>query len=207
MIQRGWKSPVAMRVWVDDALVTRPAVTTAVSNGTFDSDLTGLDRPRRRLGNVGVGNGRLYVAHRHRLRQAHGGASRSQSRAAMSACSTRAAIERGPVVLRVGSTAGGDEYVAQTTLSTGAHSLSFTPSADFYIDLQGFRQAASLVNSVVVASSGVMEIPVPWVEADLKKIRWDQSGDVVFVARDGYRQRRIERRSATSWSVVVYESA
>lgn len=28
----------------------------------------------------------------------------------------------------------------------------------------------------------------------------------MFVACDGYRQRRIERRSATSWSVVVYES-
>lgn len=196
-----------MRVWVDDALVTRPTVTTAVTNGAFDSDLTGwtdLDggssvsawatggymsligtgsASARRRQQVTVSGGNVGVQHALTI-----------------------VIERGPVILRVGSTAGGDEYIAQTTLSTGAHSLSFTPSADFYIDLQGFRQAASLVNSISVASSGVMEIPVPWVEADLKKIRWDQSGDVVFVACDGYRQRRIERRSTTSWSVVVYES-
>lgn len=196
-----------MRVWVDDALVARPAVTTAVTNGTFDSDLTGwtdLDggssvsawatggymsligtgsASARRRQQVTVSGGNVGVQHALTI-----------------------VIERGPVVLRVGSTAGGDEYVAQTILSTGTHSLSFTPSADFYIDLQGFRQAASLVDRIAVASSGVMEIPVPWVEADLKKIRWDQSGDVVFVACDGYRQRRIERRSSTSWSVVVYES-
>ena len=30
-----------VRIWVDDALITRPAVTAAISNGTFTSDLTG----------------------------------------------------------------------------------------------------------------------------------------------------------------------
>jgi hypothetical protein len=32
-----------------------------------------------------------------------------------------------------------------------------------------------------------------------------QSGDVLYVACNGYQQRKIERRSQTSWSVVLYE--
>jgi hypothetical protein len=50
----------------------------------------------------------------------------------------------------------------------------------------------------------VMTLPTIWLEADLDKMRFAQSADVVFVACDGYRPQRIERRSARSWSVVNY---
>jgi len=48
-------------------------------------------------------------------------------------------------------------------------------------------------------------VPAPWVTADLRKIRFDQSGDVIFTACNGYQQRRIERHATRSWSIVLYE--
>jgi hypothetical protein len=50
-----------------------------------------------------------------------------------------------------------------------------------------------------------MTLPTAWIEADLWKMRFAQSADVVFVACDGYRPQRIERRSTRSWSVVNYQ--
>lgn len=196
-----------MRVWVDDALVTRASVTTAVSNGTFGSDLTGWTDVDGGSATSAwatggymslIGSGTASARRRQQVTVSGGNVNVRHA--------LNIVIARGPVILRVGSTAGGDEYISQTTLLTGSHSLAFTPSGNFYIDFQNFNQAASLVDSVAVASSGVMELTAPWATADLNKIRWDQSGDVVFVACDGYQQRRIERRASDSWSVVVYQS-
>lgn len=116
----------------------------------------------------------------------------------------RIIIQRGPVILRVGSTAGGDEYITETTLATGTHSLTFTPTGDFRIRLMNRATQQTLVDSCNVEAAGVMELPTPWTVNDLGLIRSDQSADVVFCACSGKQQRKIERRSTTSWSVVVY---
>ena len=49
-----------------------------------------------------------------------------------------------------------------------------------------------------------MEIPTTWTQGDLPRIRFDQSGDVIFVACDRQRQSKIERRSTRSWSATHY---
>lgn len=196
-----------MRVWVDDALVTRAAVTTTIANGTFATDLASWSdqdsgtaastwhasgymqlvgdgtAPAKRRQQVTVSGGNISVRHALNIE-----------------------IVRGPVRLRVGSTAGGDDYITETELQTGTHSLAFTPAGDFHIDLFNYNIPAALVDSVAVAPSGTMELMAPWAAADLSLLRWDQSGDVVFVAASGYRQRRIERRASDSWSIVTYQS-
>jgi hypothetical protein len=117
----------------------------------------------------------------------------------------RIVIERGPVTFRCGSADELDDYVAVTTLGTGEHSLSFTPSGDFYIKFSSLKQYKVIVDSCTVEAAGVMELPTPWVEADLSKVRWEQSADVVYLAAKGYQGRKIERRSTRSWSVVLFE--
>ncbi len=194
-----------MRVWVDDALVSRPTVSAAITNGTFGTDLTGWSDED------GSGATSAWAAGGYMSLAGSGtAAARRRQQVTVSNPGVRHAlnivIERGPVLIRVGSTAGGDEYITETTLSTGIHSLAFTPAGDFHVDLFNYSEAASLVDSIVVASSGVMELAAPWDAADFPTLRWDQSGDVVFVAAPGYRQRRIERRADDSWSIVVYHS-
>jgi hypothetical protein len=198
---------LVMRVWVDDALVTRASVTTAITNGAFGTDLTGwTDVDSGSAASTWLTGGYMSLI---------GTGTASAKRRQEVTCSggnvnvrhaLNIVIERGPVTIRVGSASGTDNYIAETVLDTGYHSLAFTPSGNFWIDLFSFTEAASLVDSIAVASAGAMELVTPWPTADLGKVRWDQSGDIVFCACDGYRQRKIERRADDSWSVVVYES-
>lgn len=194
----------AMRVLVDDAPVTRPAVTASVTNGAFSADLTGWTNSDQSGGASTwvtggymslVGNGANAA-----IRDQQVIVNQPNVEHAL-----RIVVERGPVVLRVGSTSGGEDYIGETVLGTGVHSLAFTPTGgSFYVRLLNRRKYAALVDSVTMEASGVMEIPTPWGESDLPYVRWSQSADVLYVACRGIERRKIERRSARSWSVVYY---
>lgn len=195
-----------IRVWVSDAVITRGSVSSAVSNGNFDTDLTGWTDADESGGTsewvtggyMGLtGNGTAAAKRRQQVTVA--AADQSDEHA------LRIIIERGPVTLKVGSTAGDDDYITETSLMTGTHSLAFTPTGDFHIEFSSRLKRQVLVTSCNVEASGVMAITAPWLEADLGKIRFDQSGDVLFIACEGYQQRRIERRATRSWSVVTYQ--
>jgi hypothetical protein len=197
---------MAMYVVIDDAVLTRASVTSAILNGTFASNLaswtiadeTGATSSWVTGGYLGMTGTRYAKAI---LRQEVVVAAGSQS----VEHALRIVIARGRVTLRVGSTSGDDDYISQTELKTGTHSLAFTPTGNFWVEFQSNTEYQSLVDSVAVESSGTVSIPAPWVEADLGTLRWDQSADVIFVAAEGYQQRRIERRATRSWSVVLYE--
>lgn len=196
-----------MRVWVDDALVTRASVSTAVANGDFTTDLTSW------TDNDQSGATSAWVAGSYMGLTGTGtnAAIRDQTVTVASGDqgvehALNITIGRGPVTLRVGSTSGGDEYITETTLYTGVHSLALTPTGNFYVQFSSRFKRQVLVTSCNVASAGVMELAAPWGASDLGLVRADQSADVLFVACKGYQQRRIERRSATSWSVVLYQS-
>lgn len=194
----------AMRVWVNDALVSRVAVSTAVSNGTFTSNLTGwTDADESGAVSVWVTGGYLG------LTGSSGNAAIRTQAIAIAAPdqnvehAMRIVVTKGPVEFSLTDTS----TTIRTTLETGVHSIAFTPTgASVTISLGAREQYQALVDSIEVEGPGVLELPAPWLEADLPMVRQDQSGDVVFVACDGYQQRRIERRSTTSWSIVLYES-
>ncbi len=196
-----------MRVWVDDRLVTRPSVSTAISNGTFGTDLTGWsDQDGGTATSAWATGGYMSLTG-----DGNSPAKRRQTVTVSGADINKVhalsiAVTRGPVYIRVGSSAGDDDYVGETVLGTGFHSLAFTPTGTFYIDLYNFLLVQSLVDSIVVAPAGTMEVSTPWTANDLSNIRWDQSGDIVFCACDGVRQHKIERRDNESWSCVVYQS-
>jgi hypothetical protein len=194
-----------MRVWVNDALVTRPSVSTVVANGTFDTNLTSWTDIAAGLavstwvtgGHMGLtGDAGDYAGRRQAVAVDPG------DRGVVHAL--RVVVARGVVDVLVGSNSGGEEYF-RVTLGRGVHSLAFTPTTDISIDIISFTEYQSLVDSCTIESAGVLTLPTPWLEADLPMIRKDQSGDVLFVACNGYQQRRIERRGTTSWSVAAYE--
>lgn len=198
---------VLMRVWVNDALVTRPSVSTAVTNGTFTSNLTGwTDSDEAGASSTWVtggymgltGDGTNHAIREQTLTVAGGDQNVEHA--------LRIVIARGPAILRVGSTVSGDEYIAETYLEEGIHSLAFTPTgASVYVQLKSSLKRIVLIDSVTIEAAGVMTITSPWPESELQSITHDQSGDVVYCARAGYQQRKIERRASTSWSLVKYQ--
>lgn len=118
-------------------------------------------------------------------------------------------VSRGACTFRVGSTLNGDEYITKTTLGRGNHSLAFVPTgASVYVQVESYAQATVLIESIVMASSGAIEVITPWAESDLEFIANPAaSADVLFVACKNKQQMKIERRGSHSWSVVYYEPA
>lgn len=197
-----------LRPLVSDAVVTRASVSTSVTNGTFDSNVTswtdndesGATSAWVTGGYLGLtGNGTAAAKRTQQLTVAGGDQNVEHA--------LNIVIQRGPVTLRVGSTNGDDDYISEATLLTGVHSLAFTPTgAAVYVEFSSRLARQVLVDSVAIASSGQLELTSPYAEGDLFNIRYTQSADVVFLACDGYQQRRVERRGTTSWSLVLYQT-
>lgn len=201
-------SDTAMRVFDQqrDELVQRPDVSTVVTNGDFGSS-TGWTLASTGGQSSSIGSNKLTLQAR-----AHG-AKASAVRSVTVASpdqgilhALRVVVERGPVTFRCGSTSGGDDYVADTELRTGEHSLAFTPTGDFYVYFESIRPVAKIVDSIQVEAAGIMELPTIWPIEDAPLVRVAQSLDVLFCAARGYRRQRIERRNDDSWSVCDYDA-
>jgi hypothetical protein len=199
-----------MRVRVSEAVISRVAVATTIENGNFAS-LTGWtdeDQPGCTSSLSGgqlslVGNGFNYAIRSQQVSVATGDKGNEHA--------LRIVVASGYAMLRVGTSDGLDDYVNETTLDPGTHSIAFTPTGTFYIQLYATTVYPSLVASCNIEAAGVMTLPTPWVTADLSLIRSDQSADVLYLAADstvnvgiGYQQYKIERRSVRSWSIVQY---
>lgn len=198
----------ALRVWRNDSLITRAAVTGGIANGNFDTDISswtdddesGATSAWVTGGYMGLtGNGTAYAIRTQAVN--------IPAPDIVTEHALRIIVERGPVVLRVGSTSGGDDLISEATLGTGVHSLAFTPNAAvIYVQFKSSLKRQVLVSSCNFEAAGVMSLTSPYTTSDLDLIRFDQSVDVVYLACYGYQQRKVERRSATSWSLVRFQS-
>ncbi|MCC6172072.1 MAG: hypothetical protein IT481_08590 [Gammaproteobacteria bacterium] len=198
-----------LRVIVADALVTRAAVSTAVTNGDFSSGAGWTLSPGTGAANINsTVAAALYLA-----------AGSADDRATCErtvtigagdqnvAQSFRISVTRGPVLFSAGSSSGATDYIAKAELGTGTHSLVLTPTgATVYVRFEAAVRHGVIVDAIAIDSAGALDLPAPWLAADLGAIRYDQSGDIVFIACDGYQPRKIERRAHNSWSIVTYDA-
>ena len=195
-----------MRVMIDDELVTYASVSTTVTNGDFSSG-TGWTLANSAGGSSSIAAGKLNLAG-----VAIGGSATCTRSVTVIAAdqnvahSLRITVDRGPILFRVGSTSGADDYITSTLLDTGTHALELTPTGDFYVQFENREIPNKIVDSITIGAAGVLELATPWTEANLPNIRYFQSADVIFVACIGVQQRRIERRATHSWSIVLYKS-
>lgn len=206
-------SDSAIRVLVNDTPITRASVSTAVTNGSFTSDLTGWTDADE----AGATSAWATGSYMSLIGTDTARAIRTQTLTVASAGQNvehalRLVVSVGPVTLRVGSTSGGDEYIAQTDLGVGTHSLAFTPTgASAYVQISGIKQYAALLKSINIESSGVMSLTGPWTDSDLFDatgnclLRSWESADVTYITVPNFQQRKIERRSTTSWSIVLFQ--
>lgn len=203
-----------LRVWIDDELLTRPSVTTTIAGGDFpslaslnanwtDADegsaVSDWESPNyMRL--VGTGTQRAIRYQQVAVAGANIGVEHG----------IRVVIERGPVTIRIGTSSTDDSYLNETVLHEGDHSLSIVPTGNFYIQFLSLQIPKVLITSCEIEAAGPVALPTRWTVNDLGNIRYDQSGDILFVACAGFQQRRIMRRgtrpNARSWSVDLFTS-
>lgn len=192
----------SLRVFLNDAVITRTAVSSTVINGDFSSatgwNVTGIN------GGVSAITGGTLIL--------NGVAVNGVAKCGRSVTTSSAGVEHalrivvinGPVTFRCGSAMSADDYIAETELNTGVHSLAFVPTTSFYVEFSSDIPIQKIVDSIQIEAAGVMTIPTPWALSDIPNIRISQSADVCFAACEGLQQRRIERHGARSWSVSVY---
>lgn len=197
---------IKMRVRINDVLITRPSISATIADGDFvaltgwtDWDEAGaistnpVDPVHGQVLSL-VGTGDLFAKRTQEVTVTETGAEHA----------IRVIVARGVLTMRIGSAEFGDEY-GQDELGVGEHSLAFTPTANFWIELSASTDHDVLVTSIDMALAGVMSIPTPYALLDMPNLRWDQSGDVIYFACDGCKQMKIERRgTGRSWSVVQY---
>lgn len=199
-----------LRVRISEAVMERVSVSTAITNGTFAANLTGWTSADE-VGALSYHSDTYMV-----LRGTGDNAAKRYQQVTVAAGdlnkehAVRIVANRGPIVVRIGSTLGGDEYVSETIIEAdgygpGTYSFAFTPTGDFYIELSNRSDYAdSLVDSVSVEASGDFELPMPYAAADLSLIRWAQSGNVVYLACDGYAPKKIIRYGTRSYGISDY---
>lgn len=202
----------AMRVWIDDALLTRVAVSTTITNGTFNGNITGWTDGSDAGASVAWEAGNY-------MKLLGTGTARAIGYQALTVSASdqgkehgiKVVIARGPVTFKIGTSLGDDSLVAETMLDTGTFSFGVTPdsgTATIYVQFSSTAAYKCQVQSCTIEPAGVVSISSPYLLADLDHIREDQSADTVFLACAGYQQRKIERRGARpgarSWGLSHY---
>lgn len=197
---------LSMRVRVNDTIITRPSVSTAFTNGTFNADVASwTDSDQSGTTSQWVAGGYMGLTG-----SGFNKALRQQTLTVVAPDQNvehaiRIVVTRGKPHIRVGSTSGDDDYITDTELLPGTHCIAFTPTGgSVYVELSAYTKYQTLVDSIAIEASGDMVLPTIWPEASLFSIRSSQSIDVVFCACYGYRPQRIERHGARSWSVVDF---
>ena len=198
-----------LRIWLGGtSLLTRASVATAVTNGSFATDLAGWTDADE--------SGAASTWNAGRLQMLGTGTNAAKLQQALSVAladedvvhALRVTVSRGPLILRIGTTAGADDVFRQAVLREGVHSIAFTPgAATVYVEFSSSLKWPVFVDSCAIEAAGILELPTPWADAaTCKLVRWQQNSDVVFCACSGIQQRRIERRDNGSWSVVLFQA-
>lgn len=192
-------------VSIDGVMVTRAAVSSTVTNGDFAAG-AGWTLTATGAAISSISGGLLQL-------QAVSQGSIATARQSVTTTSVgalhalRIVIDRGSCDFMIGTTVGGAEILGVTTLGEGTHSISFTPTAGTYhIKFIQNQQTPTFLSNCQIEAAGVLSLPTSYGASDLRRIRVDQSGDIMFLACDGKEQRRIERRALYSWSVTRYLS-
>jgi len=197
-----------MRVWINEALVTRAAVPTAIGDPFFQGLGNWLTSNTTSGATASVAAGICTLAC-----QPVGGLAQIQQTVTVPPSAfgiehaIRVVITQGPVTFRAGSTPGGADLIPQTSLDTGTHSLAFTPAnSNLCIQIESTDAWSKTLTSCAIEAAGPLVLPTPWGGPDLPNIRYDQSGDIIFIGCYGQPQYKIERRATHSWSTVLFYS-
>lgn len=188
-----------LRVWFDDALITRPDPDTAslaalsawtdASSGSGSTTTSGAGAEFQSAPNLELG-----------IRHAN------ITSATTDFVGVRFTVSRGVVRVKIGTSGVGSVDIDSVLLGNGVHSLLIPADATTTITIESTTESSAIVDSVVIEAAGVMTLPTEILEASLVDVRFYQIADRVFLATD-VGQFVIERRGDNSWSIVVYETS
>ena len=103
----------------------------------------------------------------------------------------------------MGATTEGDQFLEDTELTAGWHSISFTPnSSPFYLQFRNPANKTVTLDTVFLQSNDPFQVLTPYDVTDLPTLKWTQSADILYFAHPDYPPYKLERRGGTKWSMV-----
>lgn len=196
----------ALRIVQDGGVISRVAVSTTIADGDFtslaswtDIDEVGGDSTQSASNELRLASNDSALAGREQAVTIAGGDLGVTH-------GLKVVVTRGPVLVRIGSTSGATDILAETELDTGEHRLAFSSAvATIYLRVYSRALRPKYVDSITIEAAGDLTLTSPILEADFPSLRTQQEADVVFIAWGGGQVRRIERHANDSWSFVVHE--
>jgi hypothetical protein len=198
----------AMRFFRNQGQISAADVGAAITNGDFAANITGWTARNTGTGSVAWDSTNADM-------NLIGAGAGNEARAYQEVTTTSTNVEhvvRFKVVgaagdyanVRVGSSAGGSQFLAAVRKPVGWHTIQFTPTASpFFLEFENEMNKTVSIDDVVILDNVPVEIPTPWGEADLPNLSFAQSADLVYFALGGAtRNYRLERYGHSSWSLV-----
>lgn len=194
----------SLNIVISDSLISRASVATTVTNGDFSSG-TGWTLANADINSTVSGALVMQAA----VRGTTASAKRTFSVAGGDQAvehAIRIVVLHGAPRFKLGTSDGAGDIIAETELLPGTHSIAFTPNAaTVYLEFNTQKETRDVVDSAQIEAAGTFSLPTPWDVNDLFRLRYEQSGDVIFVTHSNYQPYRIERRGTRSWSITKYQ--
>lgn len=180
----------------------------AITNGTFASNISGWTGRSSGTGAVAYSSGRMGLT---------GAGTGNEARAYQSvAVTTGLNVEHvltftvvgdpgDSLIVRIGSSVGGSQYISGVRRDVGIHTVAFTPtSSPFYVEFECDQSKAVYLDNVSLIDNTILEMATPWAASVLPELGYAQSADVIYFCQGGaVRPRRLERYGHSSWSLVT----
>jgi hypothetical protein len=202
----------ALRFFRNQGLIFAPDITAAITNGTFDSGITGWT-------DNSTGTGSLsYDATNDRM-NLNGGGSGNEAIATQAITITETTTTHvlrfqvvgdagDEITVRVGTASGGaseDIYTSAKRL-VGWHTIEIDPdsNATIYLSFENSQNKTVQIDNIELLDDAAVEITTPWSESELPSISYAQSADVIYFAIGGStRVYKLLRYGNASWSLEV----
>ena len=184
------------RMFKDRGTITAATVSASISNGTFDSSLTGWT-----ASSVSHSSGTALFAASGTLDQSISITETTTDHVFKFQIVGDARADK--VKVRFGTSAGGEEIASDREFEVGWHTYTINPGSNSTIHVR-FSQSAGTpaLDNVEITSNARVELTTPFPNTALNELYWTQSADVLYCAHPDYPPRKITRLDDTSWSIT-----
>ena len=110
-----------------------------------------------------------------------------------------------PLALRIGTSSGGEQLLAERVLARGWHAVAFTPTGSigdpFYVRLSHGGEDERDALAMDLLHGSAFGLSHPYAEAELAAITWTQKADILTLAHPSHPPLDLKRYGALSWSL------
>lgn len=111
-------------------------------------------------------------------------------------------------VLRLGNTTGGDQLLRDVEVAAGYHAIAFTPTVSpIFVQFRNAADRTVHIDDVAMTGAAAggpvpLELSTPYRAAELDRLKWAQSADVMYLAHPDHPPYKLSRRGNSTWSLT-----